>query len=116
MRWSEPLHLSILPYSLANLYGPQSYAKPPLSGLIDNVSGVFGVAAKELKGGSRRRTLWDARSVGAYLAIRQYGYKGVEVAEALSLSPPTVSRIVENGQKILDNNRDLAVRLQRMEI
>ncbi len=97
-------------------YGLQSYGKPPLSSLLDNVSDVFGVAAKELKGGSRRRTLLDARSVAAYLAVRQYGYKGVEVAEALSLSSPTVSRIVENGQKILDNNRELAVRLQRMEI
>ena len=96
-------------------YGLQSYGKPPLSSLLDNVSDVFGVAAKELKGGSRRRTLLDARSVAAYLAVRQYGYKGVEVAEALSLSSPTVSRIVENGQKILDNNRELAVRLQRME-
>lgn len=95
-----------------HLHGPQSYAKPPLSSLIDNVSEVFGVAPRDLKGGSRSRTLLDARSVAAYLAVRQYGYKGVEIAEALSLSSPTVSRIVENGRKILDNNRELAVRLQ----
>ena len=30
-----------------------------------------------------------------------HGYKGIEVAEALSLSPSSVSRIVESGEKIL---------------
>jgi len=45
------------------------------------------------------------------IAVRTYGYKGVEVAEALSLSSPTVSRIVENGENILDNNRKLALEL-----
>ena len=36
---------------------------------------------------------------------------GVEVAEVLSLSSPTVSRIVENGENILDDNRKLALEL-----
>jgi len=51
----------------------------------------------------------EARSVLARVAIRNHGYKGVEVAEALSLSSPTVSRIVENGENILDNKKELAL-------
>ena len=41
-------------------------------------------------------------------------FKGVEVAEALSLSSPTVSRIIEKGEIILDNNGELAVELRTM--
>ena len=43
----------------------------------------------------------DARSVLARVAVRNHGYKGIEVAEALSLSPSSVSRIVESGENIL---------------
>ena len=44
------------------------------------------------------------------------GYKGIEVAEALSLSPSSVSRIVESGENILDNKKDVAVKIADMEI
>jgi hypothetical protein len=45
------------------------------------------------------------------LAVRTCGYKGIEVPEALSLSSPTMSRIVENGENIFDNNRKLGLEL-----
>jgi len=38
------------------------------------------------------------------------------LAEALSLSPSSVSRIVESGENILDNKKDLAVKITDMEI
>ena len=41
---------------------------------------------------------------------------GGEVSEALSLSPPSVSRLVENGANILGNQKDLAVKIAEMEI
>jgi len=69
-----------------------------------------------LKSRSRKPVIVDARSVVARIAIRNHGYKGIEVAEALSLSPATVSRIVENGENILDKQRDIAVKLANMEI
>jgi len=43
--------------------------------------------------------------------------KEIEVAQALSLSPSSVSRIVESGKSILDNNKkDVAVKIADMEI
>ena len=48
--------------------------------------------------------------------MRNHGYKGTEVAKALSLSPPSVSRIVECGENILDNQKDVGVKIACMEI
>ena len=53
-----------------------------------------------------------ARAVIAYTAIRNLGYKGTEVAEVLSLSPPTVSQNVEKGKLFLDRNENLKVKLK----
>ena len=55
-------------------------------------------------------------AVLARVAVRDHGYKGVEVAEALSVSPSTVSRIVECGENILDNQKDIGVKIVCMEI
>ena len=41
--------------------------------------------------------------------------RGVEVAEALSLSSSTVSRIVECGGNILDNQKDIGEKIACME-
>jgi putative transposase len=86
--------------------------RAPLETLADTVSKAFGVSAEQLKSGSRRRTIVQARSVLAWIAVRLHGYNGVEIAEAFSLSSPTVSRIIEKGEIILDNNRELAVDLR----
>jgi len=89
----------------------QSGTRPPLEALIDTVSKAFGVSSEQLKSRSRKRAILQARSVFACVAVRNHSYHGVEVAEVLSLSSPTVSRIVENGENILDNNRKLALEL-----
>jgi REP element-mobilizing transposase RayT len=83
--------------------------RPPLKALIDIASEAFGVSAKQLKSGSRRRAMVQARSVVAYVAVRRYGYKGFEVAEALASSSPSVSRNIEKGEFILDNNKELKI-------
>lgn len=93
-------------------YEAQSGDRPLLEALADTVSNSFGVSAEQLKSGSRRRTIVQARSVLACVAVRTHGYKGVEVAEALSLSSPTVSRIIEKGEIILEKNKALRVRLK----
>ena len=89
----------------------QSGTRPPLEALIDTVSKAFGVSSEQLKSRSRKRAILQARSVFACVAVRNHSYHGVEVAEVLSLSSPTVSRIVENGENILGNNRKLALEL-----
>lgn len=79
----------------------QSGSRPTLEALIDRVSKAFGVSAHQLKSRTRSRTIVQARSVVARVAVRNHGYKGTEVAKALSLSPSSVSRIVECGENIL---------------
>ena len=91
-------------------------AAPLLEDLIKTVSKVFDVPSAQLKSRSRKRRIVDARSVFARIAVRNHGYKGIEIAEALSLSPATVSRIVENGENILDKQRDIAFKLANMEM
>ncbi len=90
--------------------------RPSLKALINTVSEAFDLSSQQLKSRSRRKSIVDARSVLARVAVRNYGYKGIEVAEALSLSPSSVSRIVESGENILDNKKDVAVKIADMEI
>jgi len=79
----------------------QTGPRPSLKALINTVSEAFDLSSQQLKSRSRRKPIVDARSVLARVAVRNHGYKGIEVAEALSLSPSSVSRIVESGEKIL---------------
>jgi REP element-mobilizing transposase RayT len=94
----------------------QTGPRPSLKALINTVSEAFDLSSQQLKSRSRRKPIVDARSVLARVAVRNYGYKGIEVAEALSLSPSSVSRIVESGENILDNKKDVAVKIADMEI
>ena len=94
----------------------QAGPRPPLEALINAVSKAFNLSCQQLKSRSRKRPLVDARSVLARIAVRNHGYKGTEVAKALSLSPPSVSRLVENGEKILANQKHVAVKISDMEL
>ena len=94
----------------------QTSPRPSLKALINTVSEAFDLSSQQLKSRSRRKSIVDARSVFARVAVRNHGYKGIEVAEALSLSPSSVSRIVESGKNILDNKKDVAVKIADMEI
>jgi REP-associated tyrosine transposase len=79
----------------------QTGPRPSLKALINTVSEAFDLSSQQLKSRSRRKPIVDARSVLARVAVRNHGYKGIEVAKALSLSPSSVSRIVESGKNIL---------------
>ena len=93
----------------------KSCPRPTLEALISTVSEVFDLSSQQLKSRSRRKPILDARSVLARVAVMDHGYKGVEVAEALSLSSSTVSRIVECGENILDNQKDIGEKIPCME-
>jgi len=80
------------------------------------VSKAFNLCCQQLKSRSRKRPLVDARSVLARIAVRNHGYKGTEVVKALPLNPPSVSRLVENGENILDNQKHVAVKMADMEL
>jgi len=76
-----------------------------LEELIDAVAQYMGVSIEEIKSSSRKRKLAYARSVVAYAAIRNLGYRGTQVAEVLSLSHPTVSQNVEKGKIFLTKTK-----------
>ncbi len=94
----------------------QAAPRPPLEALLKAVTLAFDLSSQQLKSGSRRRPIVDARSIFARIAVRDHGYKGTEVAKVLSMSPPSVSRLVENGEIILDDQKDVAVKITNMEI
>ena len=68
---------------------------------MDIVSKASNMTTQQLKSSTRKRLNVQARSVFAHIAVRNYGFKGVEISKALSSSPPTVSRMVEKGQNVL---------------
>ena len=94
----------------------QAAPRPPLEVLLKAVTEAFDLSSQQLKSGSRRRPIVDARSIFARIAVRNHGYKGAEVAKVLSMSPPSVSRLVENGEIILDDQKDVAVKITNMEL
>jgi hypothetical protein len=75
--------------------------KMSLDEIIAIVANSTETSIEDLKSTGRKRKLAHARAVIAYVAIRNLGYRGIEVAEALSLSPPTVSQNVEKGKIFL---------------
>ena len=52
----------------------------------------------------------------ARIAVRNHGYNGIEVAKAPSLSPPSVGRLVENGENVFDNQKHVAAKIDTMQI
>ncbi|WDN89386.1 hypothetical protein BuS5_02354 [Desulfosarcina sp. BuS5] len=83
-----------------------------LDEIIAIVANSTETSIEDLKSTGRKRKLAHARAVIAYVAIRNLGYRGIEVAEALSLSPSTVSQNVEKGKIFFDRDEYLKVILQ----
>jgi len=94
----------------------KSAVRPSLEELMVTVSQAFNITPNELRSSSRKRLNVQARSVFAHIAVRNHGYRGIEISDTLSSSPPTISRIVEKGQNVLDTNKDLAIKLSIVEI
>ena len=65
-----------------------------------------------IRSSSRKRQVVQARTVVCYSAVRNFGYKGTDVGEALSLAAPTVSQNIEKGKIWLDSNDELKYELQ----
>jgi len=60
--------------------------RPSLQELMNKVGKLMGVAIGDLRTSSRKRQMVQARTVVCYSAVRNFGYKGTEVGEALSLA------------------------------
>jgi chromosomal replication initiation ATPase DnaA len=70
-----------------------------LSSLAKKVCDVDGVSIGELRSGSRRREIVNARGVFSWLAVRELGYSGAEVARFLGVTTSCVTRAVSSGKE-----------------
>ncbi len=55
--------------------------------ILKNVCDVDGVSMGELRSGSRRREIVNARGVFSWLAVKALGYSGAEAADFWVLRP-----------------------------
>jgi chromosomal replication initiation ATPase DnaA len=70
-----------------------------LSSLAKKVCDVDGVSMGELRSGSRRREIVNARGVFSWLAVKALGYSGAEVARFLGVTTSCVTRAVSSGKE-----------------
>jgi len=73
-----------------------------LSSLAKRVCKVDGVSVGELRSGSRRREMGDARQAFSWIAVKELGYSGAEVAPYLGVTTSCVTRGVSSvtGPKV----------------
>jgi len=69
--------------------------------LLERVAAIFNVPADHLKHKTRVTQVTDARGVFCYIAVRESGVKGADVARLLNLTRSGVSLAVRRGEKIL---------------
>ncbi|RLB38856.1 MAG: hypothetical protein DRH12_12295 [Deltaproteobacteria bacterium] len=82
-----------------------------LDASFQKVSIEMGMESKELLSSSRRVKVSKARSIVSYLAVREMGYRRVEIGRLLNRSGPGVSKCVERGKKIVDDDQSLRYKL-----
>jgi putative transposase len=70
-----------------------------LSALSKKVCNVEGVSVRELRSGSRRREIVNARGVFSWLAVKELGYTGAEVARFLGVTTSCITRGVSSGKE-----------------
>ena len=78
-----------------------------LDELIKRVSKDRKIDTKDLISSKRNQKISKTRAIISYLAAIELRYSGVEIASALMLSEKSVSRCIERGKKLLDNNKEL---------
>jgi len=70
-----------------------------LSELAQKVSKVHDISQAELRSGSRRRQAVEARRVLSWLAMRELGYSGADVARYLGVTNSCITRFLSLGEK-----------------
>jgi REP element-mobilizing transposase RayT len=70
-----------------------------MDGLAAKVCRQYEISLGELCSGSRRQSVVQARTVLSWIAVRELGYSGAEVARYLGVTNSCVTRIVASGNK-----------------
>jgi REP element-mobilizing transposase RayT len=74
-------------------------SKPEIGRVGRQICEAFRVSAGELCSGSRRRPVVAARGALAWIAVRELGYSGADVARYLGVSTSCITRTVAAGQQ-----------------
>ncbi|MFZ0611648.1 MAG: hypothetical protein WAM73_05365, partial [Desulfobacterales bacterium] len=59
----------------------------------------YDISLTELCSGSRRRTAVEAREAMSWVAVRELGYSGADVARYLGVTNSCVTRFIASGKK-----------------
>ena len=70
---------------------------PPLDEIIERVAAFFGVQIMSLRLGSKQKQISTARAVICFVAVRVFGYTGVEISKHLGLSESGVVLAARRG-------------------
>lgn len=84
---------------------PRTHAMAALPELVERCAEAWHVASCELRGGSRRRTITQARAVASALAVSRLGLSAAAVARFLGVTPAVVLRGVQRGATLLLSRR-----------
>lgn len=87
-----------------------SVAVVPLPDLVRQVAEVFGVTAEEVRAFGRSKPVTNARSAISYIAYREMGYSGEQVAGVLGITRSGVCRRAAAGEALCRMEK----RLQRI--
>lgn len=84
-----------------------SRAKMSLDGIIQGTAELVGIKAELLRQRNRTKECAAAKAVICYLAVREGGFSGVEVAKSLNLTRSGVSVAMKRGHLIVTENPTL---------
>ena len=94
------------------LYERSIKCRISLDELIKLVSKNKKIDIKDLISSKRKQEISNARAIISYLAAIELRYSGAKIAAALRLSEKSISRCIERGKKLLDNDKKLLDYLQ----
>jgi putative transposase len=81
---------------------------PSIEGIIERIATVFGLGASSLHHGSKEQRISEARAVICFVALRVFGYPGVDVSRNLGISRSGVILAAERGEALFSTNEDLS--------
>lgn len=83
----------------------------PFTDFLKKISEIIGTDVEELRRPSKNRALAQARGVVCYIAMRELGYKGMDIGKELNLGSAGVSRALRRGEVFLNKNQSLKERI-----
>ena len=79
----------------------------PSAELIKRVSKDRSIDLKALISSKRKKDISNTRAIISYLAAIELRHSGAKIASELRLSEKSVSRCIERGKKLVDNDKKL---------